>query len=46
MELTPEERRKRNMRNWAIAAALLAFVVLVYAVTIVKIAGNVAERSL
>ena len=44
MSLTPEEQKKRNQRNWAIAGLLLAFVVIVYAVTIVKIGGNIANR--
>jgi len=46
MALTPEEERKRKQRNWAIAGVLLAFVVLVFVVTIVKLGGNVANRPL
>ncbi|MBP6011099.1 MAG: hypothetical protein KBA31_02625 [Alphaproteobacteria bacterium] len=46
MTQTPEEIRKRNQRNWAIAAVLIAFVAVVYAVTIVKIGGNIANRPL
>jgi hypothetical protein len=46
MDLTPEELRKRNQRNWAIAGVLLAFVVLVFVVTIVKIGGNIANHPL
>jgi len=46
MALTPEEERKRKQRNWAIAGLLLAFIVLVYVVTIVKIGGNIANRTL
>jgi len=46
MQLTPEEERKRNQRNWAIAGILLAFVVLVFVVTVVKLGGNVAHRPL
>jgi hypothetical protein len=46
MQLTPEEERKRNQRNWAIAGVLLAFVVLVFVVTIVKLGGNVMNRPL
>lgn len=45
MELTPEERSKRSQRNWAIALVLVAFVVLVFVVTIVKLGGAVAERT-
>ena len=46
MNLTPEEIRKRNQRNWAVAGVLLAFVVLVFVVTIVKLGGNIANRPL
>jgi hypothetical protein len=46
MSVTPEEERKRNQRNWAIAGVLFAFVVLVFVVTIVKIGGNVMNRPL
>ena len=46
MELTPEEVRKRNQRNWATAAVLFAFVILVFVVTIAKIGGNIAQHQL
>jgi dipeptide/tripeptide permease len=46
MSVTPEEERKRNQRNWAIAAVLLAFVVLVFWVTVAKLGGNVMNRPL
>lgn len=46
MELTPEELRKRNQRNYAIAGVLLALVVLIFLVTVVKIGGNIASRPL
>ena len=46
VQLTPEEERKRNQRNWAIAGILLAFVVLVFWVTVVKLGGNIANRPL
>jgi hypothetical protein len=46
MTLTPEELRKRKQRNWALAGLLVAFVVLVYVVTIVKLGGNVMNRPL
>jgi hypothetical protein len=46
MTLTPEEQKKRNQRNWALAAVLVAFVVLVFVVTVVKLGGNVANRTL
>ena len=44
--MTPEEERKRNQRNWAIAGVLLAFVVLIFVVTIAKLGGNVVNRPL
>ena len=37
----PTERQKRlRQRNWALLAALVGFVVLVYVVTIVKMKGG------
>ena len=42
MELTPEEKRKRSQRNYAIAGVLLALVVLIFVVTVAKISGNIA----
>jgi len=38
-----EARRARNRRNWLLAGALLAFVVLVFVVTLVRLGGNVAQ---
>ena len=46
MSLTPEEKRKLSQRNWTVAAVLVAFVVLVYVVTIAKLGGNVMNRPL
>lgn len=46
MDLTPEEKKKLSQRNWALAGALLAFVVLVFIVTLVKLGGNVAQRPM
>ncbi|MEM9619829.1 MAG: hypothetical protein AAF936_17890 [Pseudomonadota bacterium] len=43
--LTPEELKQRKQRNVAIALGLLAFIVIVFVVTIVRIGGSVAERS-
>jgi hypothetical protein len=45
IELTPEQKRRRRNRNIAIALALGGLVVLFYLITIVRIGGNVAERS-
>jgi hypothetical protein len=36
----PEAKRRQRARNWAIFAALLAFVVIVYIVSIVKMSGG------
>jgi len=48
--MTPEEQdafiRARNRRSWAIALGLVAFVVIVFVVTIVRLGGNVAVRPL
>ncbi|MDQ7247016.1 hypothetical protein [Dongia sedimenti] len=38
-QLTEKQKRLRQ-RNWALLAALVAFVVLVYVVTIVKMKGG------
>jgi hypothetical protein len=46
VELTPEEKRKRTQRNYAVAGALLALVVLIFVVTIAKIGGNIASRPM
>jgi hypothetical protein len=46
MELTPEEKRKLSQRNWAMAGMLVAFVVLVFVVTLVKLGGNIAQRAM
>jgi ferric-dicitrate binding protein FerR (iron transport regulator) len=44
--LTEEQRRRRRARSIAIALALGAFVVLVYAVTIVKLGPGVLNRPM
>lgn len=43
--LTPEEQKQRKQRNLAIALGLVIFIVLVFAVTILRLGGSVAERS-
>ena len=40
---TPEAARARKLRNWILAGVLLAFVVLVFAVTIVRLGGHVTQ---
>ena len=43
-ELTPEEKA-RNGRNIALGLGLAAFVLIVFIVTIVRLGGNVLDRS-
>ncbi|MEM9495665.1 MAG: hypothetical protein AAGA09_06640 [Pseudomonadota bacterium] len=43
--LTPEEEQKRRQRNVAIALGLALFMALVFAVTILRLGGAVAERT-
>jgi len=38
--IADEKRKRLRQRNWALLAALVAFVVLVYVVTIVKMQGG------
>ncbi len=45
VKLTPEQEKARKVRNIMIAAGLLAFVALVYVVTIVRLGENVADRT-
>ena len=44
--LTPEESKRRRARNVAIAVALGLFIVVVYAVTVVKLGPGVLNRAL
>jgi hypothetical protein len=46
MELTPEEKRKLSQRNWAMAGMLVAFVILVFVVTLVKLGDSIAQRAM
>ena len=47
MRLTPEELRARKRRNVWIALALVAFIVLVFATTVIRLQQNQAdERAL
>ena len=39
----PEAAKARRMRNWLLAGALVAFVVLVFIVTIVRLGGHVFD---
>jgi hypothetical protein len=40
MNPTDEKKKRLRQRNWALAAALVAFVAIVYAITIVKLQGG------
>ncbi len=44
--LTPKQAEVRSQRNIAIALSLIAFVALVFVVTIVRLGGNVLDRPL
>jgi len=41
----PDEAKLRHRRNLAIGLALAAFIVIVFLVTILRIGGNIANRS-
>ena len=43
--LTPEELSARNKRNLAIAGALVAFIVLVFSVTVLNLKRNIDARA-
>ena len=43
--MSQEALKKRNQRNIAIALSLAGFMIIVFMVTILRIGGNVAERS-
>ena len=43
--LTPEELSARNKRNLAIAGALVAFILLVFAVTVLNLKRNIDARK-
>ena len=44
--MTPEELRARKRRNLWIALGIGAFIVLVFAITLAQLQGNVLERPL
>ena len=45
MRLTPEQLAARKRRNFALAGALVAFIVLVFATTVLKLQGNQDEAA-
>jgi hypothetical protein len=40
VQLSPEALRRRKLRNWALLGVLMAFVVLIFVISIVKMAGT------
>lgn len=44
--LSPAQKRSRRARNVAIAIAIGALVLIVYALTIAKLGGHVGDRTL
>ncbi len=40
---SPEAARARKVRNWLLAGTLVAFVILVFVVTMVRLGGNVVH---
>ncbi len=46
VELTPEAKRRQQMRSIALALALGGLVVLFYAATMVRLGGNVVNRAM
>jgi hypothetical protein len=40
---SPEATRARKMRNWLLAGVLVAFVILVFVITIVRLGGHVFD---
>ncbi|WP_332656632.1 hypothetical protein [Brevundimonas sp.] len=45
MRLTPEELAARKRRNLALAGALVAFIVLVFATTVLRMKNNMDQRQ-
>jgi hypothetical protein len=46
VRLTPEEQKARNRRNLWIAVCLVAFMVLVFVVTLARLKAGVLDRPL
>ena len=40
--MTEEEIAARKRRNWAIAGALVVFVILVFTITVLRLSANIA----
>ena len=43
--MSPEEKAARNKRNITIAWSLVGFMVLIFAVTVIRLTGNVAANG-
>ena len=43
--MTEEEIAARKRRNWAIAGALVLFVVLVFTITVLRLTANIASGA-
>jgi hypothetical protein len=46
VRLTPEQQKNRRSRSIAIALVLVGLVVLFYLVTLVRLGGNIANRTI
>jgi hypothetical protein len=44
LRLTPEELSARKKRNYAIAGALIVFMVLIFSVTFLRMSSNMDDR--
>ena len=42
LKLTPEQEKARNRRNFVIAWSLVAFMVAIFAITVVRLSQNIA----
>lgn len=45
MRLTPEQLEARKRRNLAIAGGLVAFIVLVFTITVLNLKRNIDDRA-
>ncbi|MBI1366275.1 MAG: hypothetical protein GC153_10030 [Alphaproteobacteria bacterium] len=43
--LEPDQNRRRNQRNLAIGLAIGAFILLIYLVTLLRVAGNIHAHA-
>lgn len=45
IRLTPDEQAARNRRNVALALGLVAFIVVVFTVTVLRLSANIAASA-